>query len=840
MAHSEHTDLERGTLMEQFHHARQNGEHGSAMFLIDKALQTPEYRPEALIWKGIEALQQQRLHHAFLFLGSAAQALPGRADVRALAGRSALALQQPELATRLLAAAWQQMPTDPALRIMLWHARSQSMPPARLRKLIFTHLPEIEDPAELGLVLKMLAAQSDAPGEVGVVRFDRQNSEISGWAVNLKAPASIVSLQVESGTQRFAQLADMRHPLLAKAGICDAHGGLRVQVIDPAQTLHVRFDDASHLTGSPLSNLPAFDPPSPVGKKTSRLEPVDILVPVYDGYEETLECINSVLRNRSLNRTAHRLIVLDDATPNADLRAALRKLADDGQIEHIQHASNLGFIRNVNRGMAMHTERDVVWLNSDTRVHGNWLDRLRAVAYADKDIASVTPFTNNGELMSFPVSRVSHTMPTAEQQAELDQLAQTANAAAMEIETGCGFCLYIKRDAINQVGYLDEVHLLRGYGEETDWCLRARSLGWRHMGAPNVFVAHQGGISFGEEKALRVAHNNAILKRRYPNASDRYQAFCLRDPIKPARQALQRARLSHLSAHMATAAAGKGPGVSLRKLHIHGADADVDQSLSLAWRHQGSHTLLTLHANWAPLELTLEYQLPEDANQLAADLHVLALDELVYHELTGCPSELLMLASRLDTPYRIICTDDELLARRDDPEWTEFARKARSVNLPWRALHQRYAAALPTAQILIDKKAKALRAAGRAPNTLMIADDLRDATIAGRWIDLARRVTRDNLPVVLLVTRDNPWMKTLAATGAVHALPEVQGLDKLECLRLAACDAALSLDPAPGAGWRAPYLASTLGLPLYAITSPVAKEAGALPMTHLPFSLSRA
>ncbi|EPN68250.1 glycosyl transferase family protein, partial [Pseudomonas syringae pv. actinidiae ICMP 19096] len=90
-----------------------------------------------------------------------------------------------------------------------------------------------------------------------------------------------------------------------------------------------------------------------------------------------------------------------------------------------------------------------------------------------------------------------------------------------------------KRKALDSVGYLDEVELLRGYGEETDWCLRARGLGWRHVGAPNVFVAHQGGISFGAEKALRVAHNNAILKRRYPDASSRYENFCLRDPIRP-------------------------------------------------------------------------------------------------------------------------------------------------------------------------------------------------------------------------------------------------------------------------------------------------------------------
>lgn len=824
--------------MEKFHRARQNGEHGSAMFLIEKALQTPEYRPEALIWKGIEALQKQSLHDAFLYLGSAAQALPARADLRALMGRSVLALQQPHRAARMLTAAWQQSPADPGLRIMLWHARSKTEPPAKLRRLIFAHLPDIQDPTELALVLGLLAAQPDAPTAIGVARFEPQTNEISGWAINLKSLQSVVAFEVESGDQHFTGSANLPHPLLAKAGLGESSGGLRIQIADPAQTLRIQFNDGTPLIGSPLSNLPVFAAPRVMGKKASRQEPVNILVPAYDGYEETLDCINSVLRNRSLNRTAHRLIVLDDATPNAQLRAALQDLAAAGDIEHIQHASNLGFIRNVNRGMALNPERDVVWLNADTRVHGNWLDRLRAVAYSAKDIASVTPFTNNGELMSFPVSRVSHTMPSAEHQAELDELAALADAPAVEIETGCGFCLYIKRDAIDETGYLDEEHLLRGYGEETDWCLRARSLGWRHMGAPNVFVAHQGGISFGDEKSLRVAHNNAILKRRYPNASDRYQAFCLRDPIKPARQALQRARLRQLSAQMAASASAASEH-GFRSLHIQ-SSASIDAPLSLTWRHLGSGTVVTLKAKLLPLMLDLEYQLPADAEQLAVDLGHLPLDELVFRQLTGCPAQIVGLGARLEKPYRVLCSDDELLTQRPDRDWPDFARHAQSIHLPWKALHKRYAAALPNARIVVGNRTKAARGNKQTPNRLLIADELRDAELASKWLDLARRVTRKQIPVTLLARGDSPWLNALLATGAVHALPQVQGLEESDCLLLTGCTGILSLDSAPGASWRAPSLSSTLGLPLYAIASAAADEAGALPIKQLPFSLSRA
>jgi len=826
--------------MDHFHRQRQNGQHGDAAACLERALQTPEYRPEALVWKGIQALQEQRPTHAFIYLTSAADALPDRADIRALVGRSILAQQQPELAARQLTAAWQQMPADPALRITLWQARSKTEKPEKLRKQILARLPEINDPKELNLVLTLLIAQANPPASIGVVNYQAETGEIQGWAVSLKTPQSVVGLNIINAGQSTPCAADKPHPLLTQAGFPATHGGIRQHIADAAQTLLVQFaESGAPLLGSPLANLPVFTPPVQIGRTRSRQEPVDILVPVYDGYEETLECLNSVIRSRSLNRTAHRLVVLDDATPNAPLREALLAMAAAGDIEHVINPVNLGFIRNVNRGMAYSTERDVVWLNADTRVHGDWLDRLRTVAYSDKGIASVTPFTNNGELMSFPQSRVSHTMPSAIEQAELDDLARKTESPAMEIETGCGFCMYIKRRAIVEVGYLDEVHLLRGYGEETDWCLRARASGWHHMGAPNVFVAHQGGASFGDEKALRVAHNNAILKRRYPDASARYSAFCLSDPIKPARQALQRARLKQLSERIAASPDVKWPALSLKQLHLHNGKLS-GLPLSLTWRHEKQQIWVTLEADLRPLPFKLDYAWPADNERLLQDLQKLPLDELIYQQLKGCPDALLDIPSALDISYRIVCRDDQLLQQGDNQNWATFARSASNVLLPWKALHSSYATALPGARFVFQEKCKCVTLNKSAPRALLIADKLHDLKLAEKWLELAHRITREQLPLKLLTQDNGPWFKILAATGAVYAIPEVRGLERASCILLAGCTAALSLEHSPGADWNALALANEMGLTLYAPPGSVANEAGAISFKRLPISLGHA
>ncbi|KPW42290.1 Glycosyl transferase family protein [Pseudomonas amygdali] len=815
--------------MDTFHRHRQADERGLAAMALECALQTPEYRPEALVWKGIEALPQDP-KLAFIYLLNAAHAFPLRADTHALLGRSIIAAGHSSLANLYLTSAWQKMPEDPSLRMMLWQARSQSEVPEDLRRIILAHLPDITAANELAFVLRLLAAQTGLPGTIGVVRYLPDVQEIHGWAIDLNNVQTPASLQLEANGQLINMLASAPHPLLTAAGLPATHGGIRIKVPNATPSVQVRFDNGTTLLGSPVSAMPTFVAP-PAALKVGDKQPVDVLIPVYDGLAETLECINSALEARKLNRTPHRLVVIEDATPVPALRKALKVLAGKGKITLVQNLINLGFIRSMNRAMALSPRQDVVWLNADTRVHGDWLDRLRNVAYSDEAIASVTPFTNNGELMSFPESRFSHPMPSAPEQARLDDLARLTDSPAMEIETGCGFCLYLKREALNSVGYLDEVELLRGYGEETDWCLRASGLGWRHVGAPNVFVAHQGGISFGAEKALRVAHNNAILKRRYPDASSRYDNFCLRDPIRPARQALQRARFAQLAEQLSTP--------QLKQLHIGNRTAP-QAPLSLTWRNKGQHAQATLHASVLPLAFSLDYELPADNQQLLEDLRSLPVDELIYQNLANCPVELYALAAQLEKPYRIICRDDELLKPDSHCDRANFARKAQSIQLPWRALRERYTAVLPQANILIGPEPQKLVTNDILPSILLIADSLSGADIAEQWLELGRRITREKLPLVVLVPGENPWVKPLLATGAIHALPNAQGLSLADCVLIAGCTAALSLEQNPGASWRAADLAAELGLPLYAVPGPVAREAGALPINTLPISLSRA
>ncbi len=821
--------------MDMFHRHRQANQHDLATALLERALRIPEYRPEALVWKGIAALPDTP-GLAFVYFANAANALPERADIHALVGRSLMAQNHFEFATRYLTTAWQAQPNDITLRMMLWQARSRSEAPTELRRMIMAHLPEIQTGNELAQVLKLLAEQTDAPRTVGVVRYASEQRAIHGWAVdlaNLQAPAP---LQIEASGIKIDALANTPHPLLTAAGLPASHGGVRVNVPNPIAAVHVRFADGTSLQGSPVFAMPPFVPPAAAGVG-GKQQPVDVLIPVYNGLDETLECINSALNARKLNSTAHRIVVIEDKTPVPGLAKALKVLAGKGKITLVHNAANLGFIRSMNRAMALSPNKDVVWLNADTRVHGTWLDRLRQVAYSEPHIASVTPFTNNGELMSFPRSQFSHAMPSATEQAELDNLASHTASPPIEIETGCGFCLYIKRAALDQVGYLDEVHLSRGYGEETDWCLRARNLGWKHVGAPNVFVAHQGGISFGAEKTLRVAHNNAILRQRYPDASARYKAFCLLDPIKPARDALQRARIAQL-AERTSNKSSQWPTLGKKTLHVRGS-AGNDSEFCLTWHHDTHRTRVTLQAPLPALAFILDFELPSDFASLVDTLRRLPQDEIVFEQLARCPIELCSLPALLDTPYRVICRDQRLIEPDGLHDWQRFAQQATCVQLPWRALHGTYASVLPGSQLNVATTTPLLDPPAEIPRLLLIGDSLDGPETGSEWLALARHIVRNQLPLTLLAIGDTPWFRTLQAVGSAQLLPELQGFTVAQRAMAAGCDAVLSLIDAPDADWRAPTLAAELSLPLYAKPGALADELGATPINRI-LSLSQA
>lgn len=257
---------------------------------------------------------------------------------------------------------------------------------------------------------------------------------------------------------------------------------------------------------------------------------VDVIVPVYNGYPHVAACLESVLANTPGDDV--RILVADDASPDPDIPALLASFADrDARVNVVRREENLGFVGNCNAAMAA-TAGDVVILNADTLVPPGWLDRMRVLAASSDRIATVTPLSNNAEVVSVPQWLVPNTYPSDLDHVALDEVArETGTGEWIELPTAVGFAMYVRRRALDAVGLFNEELFGKGYGEENDLCLRFRHHGYLNLLCDTVFVAHVGGVSFAEAGTGRLHENLQTLGRVWPEYHGAIQNYIAVNPL---------------------------------------------------------------------------------------------------------------------------------------------------------------------------------------------------------------------------------------------------------------------------------------------------------------------
>lgn len=282
------------------------------------------------------------------------------------------------------------------------------------------------------------------------------------------------------------------------------------------------------------ATLPADPAPVPDPVPAS----VTLVLPVYQGFALLPEVLDRIARHTDL---PWRLILVEDASPDPQVRPFLRDwAAGRANVTLLENPANLGFIGSVNRGLALAAEAPasaVILLNADAFVPQAWASRLVAPLLADPAVASVTPMSNDAELMSVPVICSPATLTPGAVDV-IDAVARRIDPDLAAAPTGVGFCMALSPRFLQSVPALDTA-FGRGYGEEVDWCQKTRALGGRHVCLTNLFVEHRGGVSFGAQaKQDLIRRNGMVISARYPGFDAEVQRFIGNDPLLTARLAL--------------------------------------------------------------------------------------------------------------------------------------------------------------------------------------------------------------------------------------------------------------------------------------------------------------
>ena len=437
--------------------------------------------------------------------------------------------------------------------------------------------------------------------------------------------------------------------------------------------------------------------------------PVAVIVPVYRGLDMTRACILAAMPGILAVPNA-RLVAINDASPEPGMQAMLEALAAQWPdvLTVLENPSNQGFVASVNRGLAYYPDHDAVFLNSDVIVPENWLQRLVNEAYLRDDIGTVTPFSNNATICSFPYFMQDNAPPLGLDVNAIDAAFRDGTLPCIEAPTGVGSCMYVRRACLDAIGPLNEDKFGRGYGEENDLCQRALKHGWRNSLSPNLYVHHEGGVSFSSEKQALTAKAGRVMDQLHPNYHADIHAFIAKDPLRTAR--LQR--------HIQLLATTHLPKILHVSHALGGGVAQHIDELALHFCKQAAHILLTPYENLGAVSVTLGtdaganrlvFRIPKDYPALVDLLTAIGVNAVHIHHTAGLRPEILGLADALGVTQLLTVHDFSALGTDTTPlsqampgahaaglnlAFQELARRSDCVIFPSNATKRPFAHAL--------------------------------------------------------------------------------------------------------------------------------------------------
>ena len=349
-----------------------------------------------------------------------------------------------------------------------------------------------------------------------------------------------------------------------------------------------QFKSAEYIQSQSFKVPPVEEQPLP-GVHTAL---IDVIVCVHNALEDVKRCLESVLRESS---QPYRLILVDDGSL-PETRDYLVEFASQHECTLLRNETARGYTCAANQGMQTAQGDFAVLLNSDTIVTSGWLDKLTACALSDDKIGIVGPLSNTASWQSIPLITENgdwamNPLPANLTVDEMGILVEAGSARLYpEMKLLNGFCLFIRRAVREQIGLFDEEHFGAGYGEEDDYCLRARAAGWKLALADDTYIYHAQSKSYSTERRKQ------LYERAGKNLRDKHGEAAILAGVEynqhnPVLQGI-RARSQLWLARQDLIAAGKRSFAGKRVLFVlpimfAGGGGNVILSEALAMRRMG-------------------------------------------------------------------------------------------------------------------------------------------------------------------------------------------------------------------------------------------------------------
>lgn len=254
---------------------------------------------------------------------------------------------------------------------------------------------------------------------------------------------------------------------------------------------------------------------------------LSVVVVSWNAREDLKRCLDSLLA--CTESVEFELIVVDNASSDGSPAMVRRFFAP---VRLIENAENIGFGRGCNQGMAVARGEFVLLLNSDTYVVDDLLGRAIAYLRRRADVGMV------GCAMRLPDGRHQYTANRGlgirhslfERLWLYKLLSPKRRAKALlggyydedgevEVEWLAGVFMLLRRELFDRSGGFDPRFFM--YGEDSEWCMRLRRLGFKIAYAPELGIVYHRGAASSEQAFTE----RERLRRNYLGGIEAYAAI---------------------------------------------------------------------------------------------------------------------------------------------------------------------------------------------------------------------------------------------------------------------------------------------------------------------------
>jgi len=228
---------------------------------------------------------------------------------------------------------------------------------------------------------------------------------------------------------------------------------------------------------------------------TNAFDLVSIIIVTFNNLSYSRQCIESVLNSTAYPN--YEVIIVDNNSLDGTIDYLKELDLKYERIRVILNSDNFGFAKANNIGIENSKGRYVILLNNDTVVTRGWVTTLVKHLERNDRLGLIGPVTNS-------IGNEAKINVTYQSISDMDEFADSycsrnRNLLSMDIDVLAMFCVGLRREVIEEVGYLDESFGI-GMFEDDDYSYRVKAKGYLIACAEDVFIHHYGGVSFKKLK----------------------------------------------------------------------------------------------------------------------------------------------------------------------------------------------------------------------------------------------------------------------------------------------------------------------------------------------------